>query len=366
MSDDLGSVTEVATSILADLSTPDIVRQSEEHGWNEHLWSALAESGFTAISVPEEAGGSGGDVSDACAVVKATGRFAASVPVAENSLLGGWALAGAGMSMPPGPITVAVGHPADVVGLEATDAGHVLTGRLHRVPWARQARHLVLLAPVDGADHVVCVPAETFRVIPGTNLAGESRDTVLLDGLELSATQVAPAPPGVDLESMRLRGALCRAAAMAGALSRMADLTMQYTRTREQFGRPLARFQAVQRHIVRIAERSQEAGIAAEAAAANAGPEPDFFDVAAAKIVTGEAVSVAAAAAHQAHGAIGMTKEYELGQLTRRLWAWRDEFGSETRWSRQLGREVVAAGGSRLWPRISTGLVRAEPASAST
>jgi acyl-CoA dehydrogenase len=54
-----------------------------------------------------------------------------------------------------------------------------------------------------------------------------------------------------------------------------------------------------------------------------------------------------------------MTKEYELGQLSRRLWSWRDEFGSERYWSRELGRQLADAGADELWPRISTGLVGA-------
>ena len=54
-----------------------------------------------------------------------------------------------------------------------------------------------------------------------------------------------------------------------------------------------------------------------------------------------------------------MTKEYELGQLSRRLWSWRDEFGGERYWSRELGRQLAAEGADALWPRISTGLVEA-------
>jgi acyl-CoA dehydrogenase len=221
---------------------------------------------------------------------------------------------------------------------------------------------LVLIIAVDGAEHVAQVPADALHVLPGTNLAAESRDTVVLDGVVLSSDQVVAAPEGVSAEGLRLRGALARAASAAGALVRVSDLTVGYTRTREQFGRPLARFQAVQRHMVRIVERAQEAAIAAEAAAFNAQPDPDFFDVAAAKIVAGESATLATAAAHQAHGAIGMTKEYELGQVTRRLWAWRDEFGSEAYWSRLLGRQMVTAGADQLWPRVSIGCVSAASA----
>ncbi|MPZ00887.1 MAG: acyl-CoA dehydrogenase [Actinophytocola sp.] len=355
MSDDRSFVAEAATSILQDHSTPETVRRVEHRGWNEELWSVLAESGFTTISVPETAGGSGGDIADACVVIKAVGQFAAAVPVVETALLAGWALAAAGLELPIGPATTGVGQSADTTELRKTAQGWRLSGRLHRVPWAHQAERLVLIVPVDGVDHVVSVRAPELEILPGRNLAGETRDTVVFD--DVPAEAVAPAPPGVSVEALRLRGALGRAVATAGALARVADLTVQYTAAREQFGRPLARFQAVQRHIVRIAERTQAAGMAADTAALNADPDPDFFDVAAAKIIAGESGSTAAAAAHQAHGAIGMTKEYELGQLTRRLWTWRDEFGSESYWSRLLGQQVVMDGASELWPRLSTGRV---------
>lgn len=363
MSDARSSIAEVVASILQDLSTPDTVRQCEGQGWNEQLWSMLDEAGFTRVAVPEESDGSGGDVADACTVLKEVGRFAAAVPVAENSLLAGWALATAGLPLPTtGPATVAVGHPGNDARLTRDGRDWRLSARVHRVPWGRQAACLVMIVSVDGANQVVQVPADAFKILPGTNLAGESRDTVVLHDVMLAAEAVVPAPPGVSAEAMRLRGALARAASASGALSRVSDLTVGYTQTRQQFGQPLARFQAVQRHLVRIVERAQEAGIAAAAAAQNAQPDPDFFDVAAAKIVAGEAATLVAAAAHQAHGAIGMTKEYELGQLTRRLWTWRDEFGSEAHWSRMLGRQVVADGPDHLWPRVSTGCVVPEAA----
>lgn len=358
MSADRSSIAEALTSILRDLSAPETVRQTEDQGWNEQLWSVLADSGFTTISTPEEAGGSGGDIADACVVLTVVGRFAAAVPVAETSLLAGWALASSGREVPTGPATVAVGHAGDSIRLRDSGGSWRLSARLHRVPWARQAKTLVLLGSSEGVDHVVSVRPRDAEVLAGRNLAGESRDTVVIDDVTLSPEQVAVAPAGVDAAALRLRGALARAAAAAGALQRVSDLTVRYTNEREQFGRPLARFQAVQRHLVRIAEQAKLAGMAVEAAATNADREPDFFDVAAAKIVAAEASTTATAAAHQAHGAIGMTKEYELGQLTRRLWAWRDEFGGESAWSEALGHRLVAAGGAALWPRLSTGCVR--------
>ena len=72
-----------------------------------------------------------------------------------------------------------------------------------------------------------------------------------------------------------------------------------------------------------------------------------------AKIRVGEAASKSARIAHQVHGAIGITEEYELQQSTRRLWSWRDEFGNETYWAINLGQEVIRMGADRLWPFIT-------------
>jgi acyl-CoA dehydrogenase len=355
VSDDAELLTEVATDLFGDLCPPETVRAAEETGWAGELWNALAAAGFPLVSVPEEAGGSGGSVADACAVLQVAGRFAAPVPLAETGLLAGWALAAAGLTLPAGPATVAVGRPDDTVALTGGPGGWRVAGRLHRVPWAGEAERVVVLARRGSERFVLSVPAP--GVTPGRNLAGEPRGTVALDDLALDDDAVAPAPAHVTDEAVALRGALARAALIAGALARVSELTVRYTHEREQFGRPVARFQAVQHHLVRIAEEAQAAGMAATVAARTADPDPQFFDVAAAKVVAGEAATAVAKAAHQAHGAIGMTKEYELGQLTRRLWAWRDEFGGERHWSTRLGLHVAGLGADGLWPRLTTGLI---------
>lgn len=357
MSDDGSMLAEVATGLFQKLCTPGDVVAAEQTGWSDRLWSALTESGFPYVSVPETAGGSGGDVADACSLLTVAGRFAAPVPLAEAGLLGGWALASAGLDLPAEPLSAAVGRPDDVVGLAGGPGSWRLTARVSRVPWGGRSARVALLTTAGNRRYVVSAPTSSATVTPGRNLATEPRDTLTWQDVALPDEAVAAAPPTVDEHRLRLRGALGRAALIAGALTRVSELTMRYTGERQQFGRPIARFQAVQTHLVTIAEETQLAGLATEVAARNARPDPDLFDVAAAKAVGSEAATTVARASHQAHGAIGMTKEYELGQLTRRLWSWRDEFGSERYWSRVVGRELAAAGADELWPRISAGLV---------
>ena len=75
--------------------------------------------------------------------------------------------------------------------------------------------------------------------------------------------------------------------------------------------------------------------------------------VAAARVVTDEAITVGTRAAHQAHGAMGVTREYPLHHLTRRLWSWRHEWGTTTEWRRRLGRHVAAAGADALFELVT-------------
>jgi len=78
------------------------------------------------------------------------------------------------------------------------------------------------------------------------------------------------------------------------------------------------------------------------------------FEIACAKIRTGEAAGLGAGIAHQCHGAIGFTYEHSLHFVTRRLWSWRAEFGAEVHWAAALGREVAARGADALWPFLTS------------
>ena len=221
-----------------------------------------------------------------------------------------------------------------------------------RVAWARHAERLVALVP-DGARWVVAsIALDAATLESGTNLAGEPRDTVVFDR---ATADIAPAPASIDPDALRQRGALTRVVMMAGALDRMSRMTVGYTRQRRQFGRPIAQFQAVQQHLVHAAQDAALVKMAAEVAVTAAERGPATFEIAAAKVLAGQAAATATRAAHQAHGAMGMTQEYPLQHLSRRLWSWRHEYGDDTSWSTRLGTAAASAGADAIYPSITAG-----------
>lgn len=341
---------EQAERILDARWTERDQRAAAEAGWAPELWDALVEGGLPWLGVPPSSGGAGGSVRDAAAVLRLVGRRAAPVPVAEAGLAG-WLLASAGLDVPRAHVAVGGWHPRDEVRLRRAGGGWELDGRLHRVAWAGEAAQLAVLAWAEGAWRVAVVPIAGVTVTEGRNLAGERRDAVSASGARVDA--VADGPDGVDVEALWLRGAFTRAVLLAGALERTAEQTIDYANGREQFGRPINRFQAVQQHLVRLSSEAALAGMAAYVAAEALERGEGEFEVGVAKAVASRAAGVVGGLAHQVHGAIGMTEESTLHHLTRRLWTWRQEFGSARWWNRRLGRGLAGGGADRLWSRLA-------------
>lgn len=132
-------------------------------------------------------------------------------------------------------------------------------------------------------------------------------------------------------------GALVRAAMSVGALERIFAMTRTHCQTREQFGRPLMRLQAVQMMVAQIASQMAAARAAVALLARRYGGADPHLLVAIAKLRTSTAAQKASALAHQCHGAIGYTEEYALQEFTRSLAMWRREFGPERHWAAAIG-----------------------------
>jgi acyl-CoA dehydrogenase len=340
---------ETAERVFADTCTHDALERAEADGFAPGVWGAAADIGLPWIGVPESAGGAGGDLADALAVLRVAGRHGAPVPLAETGLLAGWLLAGAGLAVGEGPSTLVPGRAGDT--LELVDGR--LVGTARGVPWASTAERIVAVV-ADGAGwRVVALAPASSGIERVRNLAGEPRDTVHLDRVEPAMS----APSSVSPDELRLRGALTRVALMAGALEAMSTLTVAYTAERRQFGQAVARFQLVQEHLVRLAEDAALVGLAADAA----GRSAVTFEVAAAKALASRAASTATKAAHQAHGAMGMTREYPLHHLSRRLWSWRDEYGDERHWERRVGELAAAVEPAGLYAAVAGGFQGAPP-----
>jgi acyl-CoA dehydrogenase len=205
---------------------------------------------------------------------------------------------------------------------------------------------------VLAGDHVLSLAPEAVSVEPGANLAGEPRDTLLVDCIVDRAEQ-ARVQPGTD-ELLRRRQVLVRIALMAGAAQRALSSTLRYVSEREQFGRPLSGFQAVQQQVAELAGETAAMRISVDAAIDLCGRHGLEHDragdvLAAAKVQAGRGAGRVARIAHQLHGAIGLTDEHSLGLATTRLWAWRDEAGSEAEWACELGARVLDRGAEGLW-----------------
>ena len=345
---------ETATKVFRDLCPPETVNTAEQGVWPAELWGTLEQTGLTLVSIPEAAGGSGGSLGDALAVLRLAGRFAAPIPLAET-YLAGWILAKSGQPVPAGPLTVAPVRHDEQLAFRRGPESWLLAGSARRVPWARQAGRIVV-AGRSGDDLVVAaLEPGAAGLTPGQNLAGEPRDDVVFDGVSVSEAAIVPASTQIDEEALWQRGALTRVALMAGALERILELAVTYAGDRIQFGRPIGRFQAIQQQLAILAGEVAAAGAATEAAIVAAEAGEAAAEIAAAKTRVGEAVGTAAAIAHQVHGATGFTYEHTLHHSTRRLWAWRDEFGSETEWATRLGRRIADGGPDSLWPFITAG-----------
>jgi alkylation response protein AidB-like acyl-CoA dehydrogenase len=168
---------------------------------------------------------------------------------------------------------------------------------------------------------------------------------------------IAAAPQaGWDNDKQFRVMALARAGQMAGAISAALTLSVEYTRQRQQFGKPLATFQAIQQQLAVLAEEAAACRAAAAAAAAHALDRGDAsFEIACAKLRANIAAGQAASIAHQVHGAIGFTKEYALQKFTRRLWAWRSEYGNDRYWADRIGAIAAARGADGFWPGLVSG-----------
>lgn len=348
MTDTDSLLVEQVSRLFGDKCTARELAEAERGVWQASMWSAISEFGLTAVLVDQERGGFGVPPATAFEVIRLCGQFALPLPLPET-MLANRLLGLGGLPLYTAPATFVAES-----GLELTRSrnGWRLRGTAQRVPWGRTA-NIVAIVEFDGQALVLNVGREGVQAAPGENIAKEPRDTLSFDA-ELGAQAVAPVSDETGVAEVRAWGAAMRSGQIAGALERIAEITVAYTLERSQFGRQIGKFQAVQQNMAVLAQQTAAARAAADIAAETFVRQPlDVQAIAAAKVRAGEAAGICAGIAHQVHGAMGFAQEYRLHYLTRRLWSWREEYGNEAVWSSWLGRQFASSGADRLWAQIT-------------
>jgi len=321
--------------ILTDLSPSSVVRSAEAGTWPAALWQQIEEAGIPLALAPEALGGVGLGWSDIVPVLKACGRHAGPVPLPEA--IAAHALAGlAGRALPPGIATLALFEQHTDGRITARD-----------VPFGTVADLVVGTLPrASGQELIVLERPSARQTAAAAPLAGDSRCD--LEWSNPASLERAPLPTAASVLEL---GAALRTAQLAGAVARVIDMSIAYANDRKQFGQPISKFQAIQHQLSVLGELGSATAMAAELACASANADLSFRQVACGKARASEAANQAAAIATAVHGAIGITAEHDLQFLTRRLWAWRLDFGSDVYWNAKLGEQLLGAKNT-LWQEV--------------
>lgn len=336
---------------MKDVCTKELVNEAENGRWAAELWEILAESGMTTVAVPESLDGTGGSFTDAYHILRLAGKYAAPVPLAET-YMGNWLLADLEMPASPDPLTILFNE-VEPIQFFRTQDGWQITGKAVNVPWARYTKQMLVIGEENSRASLAIVSSDDALIINGRNMAGEARDTVILNQTAVAKSRVFSLEANQIKEWLLYTGALCRSVMMAGALERILELTVAYTSERSQFGKPLHRFQAIQQHLATMAGEVTAADTAAQSALEAYEHSPTSKAIAMAKIRINEAAGTVAPIAHQVHGAIGFTHEHILHQSTRRVLSWREEWGNETQWAEKLAEQLMQIRDDKLWSFIT-------------
>jgi alkylation response protein AidB-like acyl-CoA dehydrogenase len=317
-------------------------------GWSREVWQGLAELGVLGVAVPQEHGGYGGTMADAAIVAEVLGEGLVVEPFMATCVLGVGAVlrcasAAQRTRILPGVLrgetVLALAHSeggSAIAGktLQTTAnpaaSGYVLNGAKSLVLHGAQADQVLVSARLEGSPGA---PVCLFLVPAGTQgLSRSDRRTVdglraahlVLDSVAVPATALlgegADCSPGIDRVLDRAAAASCAEA--VGVMQRLHLQTLDYIKTRQQFGQPIGRFQVLQHRAADMYMLLEQSRSMAWLAAARADDEDDNrrrAAVSAAKAYIGRCGRWVAQAAIQMHGGIGMTDELPASHYAKRL-----------------------------------------------
>lgn len=324
MMDDNAILVDAFRRHVADIATPEAIRSVEKTGAVATMWQGLSESGFLDAAVPEAAGGAGLGMPEIFPLLLALGEHIVPIPFGESMVARGMVSA-LGGDVPVGAM----------IALAPTST---------LIPGGAYATH----ALIERDGLLALVPSSPT----GDDIFGAGGTTALNLEEPIWSTPTTG-------EQLLLGAAATVSAQMAGAMARILDMTLRHASDRQQFGRALGKFQAIQQQVAVLAEQVISAQVAARMAFT--GDRFDLARVAAAKCRTNEAANAACAIAHAVHGAIGATEEFDLQLYTRRLKQWQLAYGSESYWAVRLGQERQSSGLSSTADFLRLRLAHLEP-----
>jgi acyl-CoA dehydrogenase len=318
--------------LLSDQCTPAVVRRIEAHPGDRALWAQLTGTGFADALLPEDAGGAALPLEQAFDLFELCGRHALPLPLPETL----WARAllhRAGVAAPAGPIGLgliaASSHGSDQTSATATDLwAEVSAGRC--------------------CDHVLVQTANGLRLLAVAGAELHPHGLAMDARMRWSAQQVQAASPLAVQADLKAAQALLAAAQMSGAMMAVFEQSLDHANQRQQFGKPIGKFQAIQHNLSVLAEQVFAARMAARLACQGALETVQPLRVAVAKARTSQAAQQVTSLAHGLHGAMGFTSEFDLQLRTRRLYTWRMCAGAESHWQQVLGQAVLAGQHSSL------------------
>jgi alkylation response protein AidB-like acyl-CoA dehydrogenase len=360
LTDEQQAVRDLGKRILSDNVTQEALRAveaSDRPGFDASLWSRLSEAGLLGIAVPEEQGGLGLGFLELCQLLEEVGRTVAPVPALAGLAYGALPLsrhgtpeqkgrllpsAATGRTLLTAALVEPLGDPLRPTTTARADGdGWVLDGLKTCVPAGLYAdRILVSAASDDGPGLFIVDPTAAGVTRDRQDTISYAPEALLtLDGVRVPAgDRVGAADPGALEDTVtHVTAAIC--AVMTGVTDAAVRLAATYTATREQFGRPLAMFQAVGQRAADAYVDTQAVRLTTlQAVWRLSDGRPAAKEVAVAKYYASEAGQRVVRAATHLHGGMGVSREYPLHRYY--IWAKQLELtlGSGTRQLAALGR----------------------------
>ncbi|HTC08670.1 MAG TPA: acyl-CoA dehydrogenase family protein [Acetobacteraceae bacterium] len=373
LSDEQRLLADSVTRLLADQYGFEARKgyQKQAQGWSTELWSRFAELGLLGLPFGEDYGGFGGGPLETMLIMEQFGHALVLEPYVATVVLAGTAIREGGTNeqkqallpqIAEGALKLAFAHGERQARYDLTDVmttatrdgkGWVLDGAKSVVTHGDCADQLVISARTAG-ERDASAGITLFLVdanAPGVARRGYAmRDEQRAADIALSNVHVAEADvlgevgDGLPvIERVVEAGIAATAAEAVGAMAAMNDLTLEYSRTREQFGKPIGSYQVVQHRLADMF-MSMEQGRSMAMLAAMSVNQADSVErarsIAMAKVGVGQACRYVSQSAVQMHGGIGMTEEYAVGHYFRRCMVIERLFGDPAYYLARLSAAV--------------------------